>query len=385
MRPLTFAALAIACAVLFAKKAGASTTYELWFDAQLNAESSNPALDKTSLIEGDVLTIHVDPSRLFPTPYPVDSYRTAFAPGATPSELLGFYVAATAGARTPYYVQSGTCTVGSPAAPTTPALACQPDANKPWVTSTPGMTVLLCSAKPAMTIENMVKASGAQWSLVYDMAPPGGGATVRHCVANYTVTPTNDVDHVAVTMATGGALPETLPAVMTNGVWTITTTLKPGQTNVVMQLARKSDVAIPIQLSLPKFVVKSQDEHSLVRVQAEILTTNRARAVSFAVAISPVTRGFFESGPWRDWCVVFCGITPQALVRLSGDQGSVVQIGLGLGIYITPPFQFNAGFLFGTNDLSTTWLPDRSWYVGFAIDPFLLTETKTTSTAEVSK
>jgi len=133
---------------------------------------------------------------------------------------------------------------------------------------------------------------------------------------------------------------------------------------------------------IPKFVVTAKDEHSLVRVQAELLATNRARQVAFGVAISPVRRAFFKDGPWRNGCLALCAITPQALIRLSGDQTTLLQVGLGLGVYMTQPIQFNAGLLFGTKDTTAKWSAEKNFYFGFAIDPFLLAETKATAAAE---
>jgi hypothetical protein len=364
-------------------RAESGTQYEFWFDALLNPAPDNPPIDKKAVVEGDSVTIHIDPTRLFSSAARIDSKALAFAQGEFPSELLGFYVATRGGALTPRYIQPGPpCVVDQATAATAPALVCAPDETGQWVTKDPDESVYYCAAKPAVPLASLVHDFGGNWSLVYDRPGKKGEPPTRTCLADYVLAPTGAVQQAGATIATGGALPETLPAVPERGVWTFTSTLKPGAVNIVVSLMRADAGPVPVTRRIPKFVVATRDEHSLVRVQAELLATNRARTVAFGVAISPVVRAFFKDGPWRHGCIAFCAITPHALIRLSGDQTTLLQMGVGLGFYVTPPIQFNTGLLFGTKDTTTSWSAERNFYVGFAIDPFLLAETKATAAAE---
>src|SRR6185295_3905843 len=129
--------------------------------------------------------------------------------------------------------------------------------------------------------------------------------------------------------------------------------------------------------------VNTRDTHSLVRIQSEILATNRLRAVGFAVAISPVRREFFTVGPGGD-CVILCMVTGVALLRLSGEDKTSVQLGVGFAFHPgVKPLQINAGLLFGTADGSSAWRWDRTWFLGIAIDPILLSDA--INTAESTK
>ena len=53
---------------------------------------------------------------------------------------------------------------------------------------------------------------------------------------------------------------------------------------------------------------------------------------------------------------------------------TVVQFGLGAGIGLARGFQLNGGLMFGSQDLSSAWRPERSWFVGLAIDPVILAD-----------
>lgn len=123
----------------------------------------------------------------------------------------------------------------------------------------------------------------------------------------------------------------------------------------------------PISIS-----VESVDEHSRVRIQAEVFTTNRLRTVNLGATISPIfCDSFFKFGPWSKGV---CGLVPIATIRLSGDTSTVVQVGAGIGIFFTQSMQLNFGMFAGTSSVSTWWDPARNWFIGFAIDPILLSE-----------
>ncbi len=154
--------------------------------------------------------------------------------------------------------------------------------------------------------------------------------------------------------------------------------LKAGLVSVKLSLKRKQR-ANEERKSIPTFRVSARDTHSLVRIQAGVVTTNRVRSVSFVVAVTPVLRAFFEQdgGPWRSKrCHVLCTVSPTMLLRLSDDSKGPVQLGLGLTVFMVRSFHLNTGFLFGTGDISTGWQAERSWFVGVGIDPALLADAK---------
>lgn len=134
----------------------------------------------------------------------------------------------------------------------------------------------------------------------------------------------------------------------------------------------------------PAVVVHRKDAHSLVRMQVEIMASDRLRSLGLTIAVTPVSRTFFRADrdPWTSWdCVLLCGISPMVAVRLSGDSNSsALSLGAGVAIFINKAFQVNGGFLLGTQDLKTGWRADCSWFVGIGLDPFLISEMQATQT-----
>lgn len=145
--------------------------------------------------------------------------------------------------------------------------------------------------------------------------------------------------------------------------------------------------------------VRSQDEHFNVRVHPTLMTANRLREVSLAIAVAPVRDKFFETGPWTcsgyaaapsgigeaiAYPVVAlgravrdgfqCGYSPIGIVRIRGENVTTVEFGFGLAFFLNRFVQLNGGLLFGTTDNESGWRPDRRWFIGLGLDPFLMAE-----------
>src|SRR5206468_432760 len=92
-----------------------------------------------------------------------------------------------------------------------------------------------------------------------------------------------------VNLLVGGEAPTPLTFSQVNGVWTSKVTLAAGTRKLEMRIARGD-----AWVTKNEFVtVETIDEHSLVRLQGEILATNRLRTISLAIAATPVRRAFF--------------------------------------------------------------------------------------------
>ena len=70
---------------------------------------------------------------------------------------------------------------------------------------------------------------------------------------------------------------------------------------------------------------------------------------------------------------------PHIGLRL-GSGKDVLGFQIGLGIALLKEFLIVGGFQFGTDNLSTPWDYRKSWYIGVAIDPWLLSKAFTTKT-----
>src|SRR5690348_3470321 len=81
--------------------------YSAFFDATLSAHPENPKGD--TYLEGDSLTIQVDPTRLFPSPKtPILEF--GFAADRAPPEVRGFYVTGpSSGRNREVLLQPGLC------------------------------------------------------------------------------------------------------------------------------------------------------------------------------------------------------------------------------------------------------------------------------------
>lgn len=384
MRAIAFAALALAAG---AARASDPKTDYLVLDANLKAREQ-PSWDELS--EGDSVVVQVDPTRKYgfdppelrgkkaavAAPVDVDANGTMTA--HVWPELHHFYVFHSE--ETGLFMQPGAC---PPAGQNPPpaftfrrdeALGCAEEyvsESSPWK-PTSAMRVYRCPELSDVPLAERKKQSTA-WSLV---AVYEGEAT---CVASWELALEPMLVDAKV-LVTRGALPtETVPLVAQQGVFTGTVAMKlAGPTEVTVRAQReKKDAKL---LPIGRFRVKPEVTRSLVRIQAEVLATNRLRTIALGVAMTPVTERFFTSGPWncggKFWRHFGCTVAPTALLRISGDQTSILQLGFGASVYVTRSFLFNAGVLLGTRDGSTWWDPERNWFVGFAVDPVLLTEAR---------
>src|SRR5205807_2644702 len=143
-----------------------------------------------------------------------------------------------------------------------------------------------------------------------------------------------------------------------------------------VRITRKNGTSVLADMKA--FRVVQPDSHSWVRLHAELAVANRGRSISFAIALTPVRKAFFEKGVWHcGWNTlnILCGINPFIMLRLTGDSSTIAELGAGLAIFINSYFAINGGFLAGTKDISSGWRIEEKWFVGAAIDPLLLAET----------
>ena len=161
-----------------------------------------------------------------------------------------------------------------------------------------------------------------------------------------------------------------LTAASANGIWTVNSLLNDVgvvTAGVTITYDNQTTNTVP----LPLFKVETLDDHSLVRIQPELMTNHSFRSVTAGVAITPVSKQFFTSGPgflttWR----------PSAVIRFSGDNTTVIQFGFGLSVFLNRSMLLNGGLLFGSTDQTQYWNWKSNLFFGFAIDPALLTEAK---------
>lgn len=400
---------AIAAVMLFVSAGTAQaetdepTTYDLFFDGNHQPHPANPKTD--GFIEGDSLVLRVDPTRLFPDPN-TKTGDAGFAVKETPPEVKGLYVAGpSTSSSDPLSIQAGLCQadekteeaakkavgdaekalkqvpkdadaqarkaaqdavdeahaalddLGS-VVPKSPTYRCVQSIDWNPVTGAKGY---VCGTDP---MTKLIDAS-ATWSFV----KLTDDKTKAECITDWTLAKASPVTSVVAEVVNGGDEPERIVLATENAKWFTTITLK-ANTRAVRLTIIKADKTetkrtIPIK-------VRTRDTHSRLRIQAALLATNRLRAVSFAVALTPVRREFFTEG--TGGCVFGCALTMSALLRISGDDKTVVQFGGGVGINFVRAFQVNAGLLFGTSDTNSAWRLERNWFVGIAIDPIMLSE-----------
>ena len=199
------------------------------------------------------------------------------------------------------------------------------------------------------------------------------------CLKEWHLEKARSVAQVTGEIVHGANTPESVVFAKDRGVWATTFAIK-RNTREIRLAVKYEDGTVGRRTLMLK--TRARDSHSLVRVQGEILATNRLRVVSFAVAVSPVSRQFFTDPDGPSWhCLAFCRFTPMALLRLSGDDKTVVQFGGGVALNLVRAFQVNAGLLFGSSDASSAWRIERNWFVGIAIDPLILSEVVSTNGA----
>lgn len=209
------------------------------------------------------------------------------------------------------------------------------------------------------------------WSLV--QRRKGDTTQQDECLAKWTFGLDKRVTSVTAEVFNGGAPPDKLTLAMDGGRFATSIPIKANTRAIALTVTFEgggtTSRTIPVK-------ARPRDTHTRLRLQAELLATNRLRAISFAVAVTPVRRAFLTDGPGG--CFFGCAVTASAVLRIAGDDKTVVQFGGAVGINLLRAFQINGGLLFGTNDTNSAWRIERNWFVGIAIDPIILSEAITT-------
>ena len=350
-------------------------TIVLRFDAQIYPSKDNLRPGAENLAAGDTLDVVVDPRVTYGTGvgFPSTPGLPRFLNSTTDPGLVEIPVLASGSGATVWLVQPGAPCTAIPLR----TLVCDPDLLGDWeVPSTNRWrTFHVYSCQTSRDFAQAVPLRSLPpggWCLDGSLPPvplPGTGAV-------------NPVSSVDARLSVDGADPVLIPATPTMGTYRLALPLRQG-VNAVTIAVHRLDPATGSETvqykSLTPFDVAEADAHSLVRIQAELLASNRLRALALAAAVTPVRREFFNSGPWSPGCVLLCTITPTMLLGLSSDAGTVLQLGGGVALFLNRAFQINAGVLLGTKDFATGWSLDRAWYVGFGIDPVLLSEASSAS------
>ncbi|MDB4955788.1 MAG: hypothetical protein JWO36_3357 [Myxococcales bacterium] len=406
MTRLAITVLTAALLPLVARTAAADDdpqTYDFWLDPLLRAHPRNPKKD--IYVDGDTLTIHVDPTRLFPDE--TKDGELGFGKATSPPDVKGFYVVGTnAGVATPISIQPGSCTnaktvaqadldakekvlSGLPATAdvatkkaaedavaaaklvvdaamfvpaATPSFACVQ--MNDWSVDD-GFRGYVCAGDKKLS--DLVASPGPSWSVVQKVGDK------LACSKDYTLGLGLAVSAVSAKVTNGANAPQEVTFGKQDGVYSASIPIKANTGTIVVSVAYPGgvdgDIVRPYTIVIQ---AHARDAHSPVRVQAEVLSTNRLRVISFAVAVSPVSHEYFTKGPLS--CVFGCALTAVAALRMSGEDHTVVQFGFGVGLNLAKGFQLNGGLLFGAADASSAWRPERTWFVGLAIDPVILAE-----------
>ncbi len=115
--------------------------------------------------------------------------------------------------------------------------------------------------------------------------------------------------------------------------------------------------------------VRPREDLSMIRLQMGIIAYSELRAMAFTVMITPVlNKSFFKRkffpAPYP---------MPHIGIRLgSQDDGGILGLQVGFGIALLKEFIIVGGLQFGTADLTTPWDARKAWYIGVALDPWLL-------------
>lgn len=336
-------------------------------DGELSAFADNSELKDGVFVDGSTLVIRIDPSQLFGA-IGVQQYQLAFDPGDAPPELGSFYFAGVGGG---FSIQSGACTKGQPATATTPSILCaEQKVTKGWELEPKNLLLYQCQLAEKQSLASIAKTS-ASWSLVQQGA--GGALT---CMEKYDLTLGPAFTGGAVEVVLSGEKQAPIPLKQVGKYWEAEVPLQKGSTRITVRIKRGQTTEF---VTLPPFKVKEPTTPSRVRIQAELLTTNQGRAVSYAVAITPVKAQFFTQGPWTRGCFFPCSVSPTLIFRLSGEEATNFQVGAGMAVFVNRAFQINGGLLVGTKDLASRWKPENSWFVGIGVDPFILADAQATA------
>jgi hypothetical protein len=327
------------------------------------------------VLVGDRIVVAVDTTQRFAGAREAALLQPFFGVTTTgeirlPAAMRDFYFASTGNA---FLLDDGACGDGATPPASDKAIACVIDHERKadlvrWPRPAPVSTeagvlpVWRCSAdtlvrpgvrRPVRLLQRVGDSTTCEkaWTLVAD--------------------PDADLEAVTVTLVQGTVRTE-LAATLGDGGWTVEAVLKEaGMVSLSVTVKRPGGVIETRRLE--EFAVDEASDHSLVRVQPALLANQRLRAVNVGVAVTPVSDSFFRSGPWRGG-VWLNGISPSAIVRFSGDGAALLQLGLGVSIFLNRSFVLNGGVLFGTEDPSRPWRLEPNVFVGVAVDPILLTE-----------
>ncbi|HEX8819147.1 MAG TPA: hypothetical protein VF794_04420 [Archangium sp.] len=345
------------------------------------------------VVVGDELVVVVDTTQRFggkATAVDTPFLRTGTAaagnpiPVFLPPGLRHFYVA-TRGQD--YVLQPAACTPGGPlVARIAGALDCvtseRLSKHPGWERPSTGMPpvpldVSVCSEKPTDIVPPAGKTQA--WSLVQKDPTIAAGNPNHACLTSWMFQPDTDltVKSVLVSITTDGVT-EQVEASANEGVWRLRRPLKAGRVFAEVRITYENGLINNRELGY--FSVASQQEYSLVRIQPEIMTSRKFRAVNLAVAVTPVHPEFFKSGPWKNsWFMN--GFSPSMVVRFAGDNTTLVQFGVAASFFLNRAMLINTGVLFGSTDTTRYWKPAENFFIGFAIDPILLMELRNTNSS----
>jgi hypothetical protein len=394
----------IGVATLFAAHARTATAddtakaYDFWLDSNLHPHPQNPKDD--IYVDGDTLTVHVDTTRLFPIAKDLD--ELGFAATAAPPATKGLYVVGYgSGVTSPIFLQSGGCpaalgtalktladkskaldealrhtdqtaidaakaavkaatdvvkTARIQTALTQPSYICNVDPDWPV---TDGFEGYVCGTK---TLKDIATQSST-WSIVQKV-----DATYS-CESAYTLALGQAITAVRAAVSNGAEAPQDVAFSQKDGVFSTSIPIKANTRSIVLSVTNEDNTVSTTTITIK---ASARSAYSPVRVQAEVLTTNRARVISLAVSVSPMAKKYFTEGP--QGCFWGCRATGVALLRLGGDNQTVAQFGLGAAANLVAGFQLNAGWMFGSTDTNSAWRYNRTWFVGLAIDPVILAD-----------
>jgi hypothetical protein len=356
------------------------------FDANLRPFTFDVDLAKHHPTDGDVLDVTFDPTHTFST-VNAAAGQVAFDVAHAPPELQFIDVVSNAGLvsmqiPSPAVYAAGQDLAAAPLATAACTLLPKDQFKLLTADAALNLTVYRCPLPAKATLKEA--AALTMLASVAKQGDPSKAVCLAYFPATaFTLLPPLDAAVSVDLVLDGVGLPSVQMARQEDGTYKASIPLKTGQYSLQMGVSRGGTklLAVP-SLSLR---VDSKDTHSLVRVQAELMASDRARKLDFAVAVAPVNREFFKAGPWS-WkkCNLFCTFTPVLVARLSSTTNSTTStlaLGGGLALFINRAFQFNGGLLVGTNDLNSGWRLDRSWFVGAGLDPFIIAEMLTVEAA----
>lgn len=394
-------AIILGCLIMATAEADADddpVTRDLAFDSELRPHPKNPKND--AWVDGDTMIVKLDASRLFPDVVIKDELGQSA--GALAPETIGIYVVSTGtGVDQGLHLVQGGCPLVVDDEPDiqakTKTLQAAQDKDKAASTDTTkadvataqhaldsartrladpaNLAVYQCKADPEWSVSTGLRgyvcgdesaAKIAAW-IRWHLAETAPGGT-ENCHRQYDLKVRKRIAKVEVTATEGTNAPKTVTVSHDGGVWSGNVTVTAATRRVTIKTIDEDKNELTTSVDLR---VKARDAHSRIRIQSELLATNRFRSLAFSVAVSAVSRAYFD-GVTR--CFWGCVISPTIVAKLSGEDKTVAQFGFGIGWNIVRGMQANAGLLAGTTDSNTQWRLDRGWFVGIAVDPIVIAD-----------